>query len=119
MWIMDTAARTGAAEGMGIGRSTGDPKNKLAHHWIRNVPSYPLVFVAELYHYQERDGAGVATPKVRSRMVKKEARTEVNLITINHQSRSHNSALRCPALYCAITQMSTVVNGKQLSLENM
>ena len=27
---------------------------QLAHHWIRNVPSYPLVFVAKLYHTQEQ-----------------------------------------------------------------
>ena len=35
---------------------------QLAHHWIRNVPSYPLVSVAQLYHTHERDGAGVAPP---------------------------------------------------------
>ena len=27
---------------------------QLAHHWIRNVPSYPLVFVTKLYHTQEQ-----------------------------------------------------------------
>ena len=37
---------------------------QLAHHLIRNVPGYPLIFVAKFYHTQERDGArgGLATP---------------------------------------------------------
>ena len=39
-----------------------------------NVPSYPLVFVAKLYHTQEGDGAGVPPPQVRSHLVKKEMR---------------------------------------------
>ena len=46
---------------------------QIAHHCIRNVPSYPLIFVANLYHTQERDGAGDGTPppQVRSRFVKR------------------------------------------------
>ena len=28
------------------------------HHRIRNISSYPLVFVAKFYHNQERDNAG-------------------------------------------------------------
>ena len=36
---------------------------KLAHHWIQNVLSYPLVwFVAKLYHNRGRGGAGVPPP---------------------------------------------------------
>ena len=33
---------------------------KLAHHWLWSVLSYPLVFVAKLYHNQKRYGAGVS-----------------------------------------------------------
>ena len=41
----------------------------LAHHWIRNATSYPLVFVVKLYHTQERHGAGVASPPPPPRSV--------------------------------------------------
>ena len=36
---------------------------KLVHFWIRNVSSYPLVFVVNLYFNQERDGSGMASPR--------------------------------------------------------
>ena len=35
---------------------------QLAHHWIRNIPIYPLVFVAKLHHTRVRDGAGGCPP---------------------------------------------------------
>ena len=50
---------------------------QLAHHWIWNVLVYPLVFVAKLYHTQERDGAGVGWHPPR--LVKKEMLARVNL----------------------------------------
>ena len=58
---------------------------QLAHHRIRNVPSYPLVFVAKLYHTRERDGAGGGgipppPPQLRSHLVKKEVRARVKYI---------------------------------------